>query len=366
MAFRMPKTTLWPGENWHVSTPARQGVRVEALAEMARRLEVDFPPFAGMIVIRNGYRIFDAQNSKAKVGFAARLVGGALRTVAALTHSPQATFQDRSNGLWNTRSVTPSVLSLLVGIALKKGWIEDLDTPALNYLPETRSMELAEEKRQVSLRHLLTMSSGLRALDPKNGSSGLLFKRNWVKTCLELPVIAAPGSRLVYNAANAHLLSAILERASGQSTAEIARRYLLSPLGIQQFAWEADPQGVTFGGGNLFLRLEDMARIGYLVLREGVWDGEELIPNWYMTESTTKHLSMDYGFAYGYLWYLHEATWLDQPVRVISASGFGGQRIFIFPDLDLVAATVALSDFNLDRGHLVNQAVSDYLIPAVS
>jgi CubicO group peptidase (beta-lactamase class C family) len=333
---------------------------------MAAHLEKVFPAFASLIVVRRGHIIYESDHEQAKTGPLSHFVEGVFKGAARLAGSPLAAFEDRIGDAWNMRAVTKSVISLLAGIAFKKGLLNSLEDRAFDYLPETRSMRLPKAKGEITLRHLLSMSSGLRPIDTGAAPLRLLLSRNWLRTCLRLPLRDRPGTRLRDSSAGTHLLSAILARVSGLQTADFAQRYLFDPLGISPAQWEADPQGVSFGSGNLFLTLPDMARIGYLVLNNGYWESDTILPDWYMQESLRKQQSIGMGAAYGFLWYLRDETWQDIKIQVISASGTGGQRIFIVPALDLVAAVVCRTNFAVDRSYLINQAFVDYLLPAVS
>ena len=361
-----PPSTLWPTLRWENAAPGQMGVSAETLREMSAHLQRELPEFAGMVVVRRGHIIFELENVQAATTPSSRFVAGMYAAAARLAGAPPATFEDRLGETWNLRTATSSVISLLAGIAFKKGLLKNLDDRALDYLPETLSMRLGKAKRDITLRHLLTMTSGLRPIGVGPGQMRLLLSRNWLRTCLRLPLKDAPGARLRENAANTHLLSAILARVSGLQTAEFARRYLFEPLGISPGKWAADPQGISMGSSNLFLSLADIARIGYLVLNNGYWESDTILPGWYLQECLRKQQSFGLGYAYGLLWYLRDETWQDVAIRVISAIGAGGQRLYIIPALELVAAVVCRTNFAVDRSYQVNQAFVDYLLPAVS
>ena len=140
-----PPSTLWPTLRWEYGAPGQHGVSAETLREMVAHLRRVFPPFAGLIVVRGGRIIFEAQNEQARTGLASHLVKGVFSSAARLAGAPPATFQDQLGPAWNLRGATRSVLSLLVGIALKKGLLDSLDDPAFDYLPETHAMKFSAE-----------------------------------------------------------------------------------------------------------------------------------------------------------------------------------------------------------------------------
>lgn len=174
--------------------------------------------------------------------------------------------------LHKVNSVTKSVLSLLVGIAVDEGRIGPLDAPISDYLPR-----VPEDKASIAVEHLLTMSPGFDW--PEMGAwhgypKAMVNSPDWVRFVLGREMTEAPGRRMVYNSGASQLLSAVLQRAVGMPTAAYARKRLFEPLGIDRFVWPSDPHGIGIGGFGLRLRGEDLVRIGRLVLRKGSWEGK--------------------------------------------------------------------------------------------
>jgi CubicO group peptidase (beta-lactamase class C family) len=176
-----------------------------------------------------------------------------------------------------------------------------------------------------------------------------------------------PGERFVYNSANSHLLSAVITETTGKSMLEYANERLFTPLGIPKVAWGAGPEGVTFGGSNLFLSSQELAKIGLLYLCQGMWKGQQLVSPAWISESLLPHQSYFPGWNYGYYWYLHDE--IDEPREkrwaTFSAAGSGGQKLLVVPHLDLILAVVAKTDFVGEKGIVLNRAVAKYLLPAV-
>lgn len=245
----------------------------------------------------------------------------------------------------NMKSASKSVLSALAGLAVENGVLE-LDQPIAELLPEAAGLD-DPGKQEITVRHLLTMTSGLESTSFGNYGSWVA-SRNWVRAALERPLQAEPGTRFSYSTGGTHLLSATLARAAGRSTHDFARRHLFDPLGIGPSAWARDRQGIHVGGNNLSLLPRDMLKFGQLYLNRGRWAGEQLLPWQWVDESTRPGLAGPRGRGriyggYGYLW------WLRGPRErgAYIASGFGGQYIYVSPAEDLV---VVITSTEVSKG----------------
>jgi len=243
--------------------------------------------------------------------------------------------------LHNLASVTKSVTSTLVGLAIDRGLIADVDAPMVDYLPpELRPGDPAKDA--ITLWHLLTMTSGLD-FDEDTEWERWLRTENQAAYILEKPLEAPPGTTYHYNTAASHLLSIVLTEAVGVSTRTFARSVLFDPLGITELRWETDRQGYDYGGHGLWLRTEDMAKLGVLFLDWGLWRGDRLLSTTWIGQATALQVNLEASFGpledigYGWLW------WLDGSLRwpVYLAWGWGGQLVFCVPALDLVVATNA-------------------------
>jgi CubicO group peptidase (beta-lactamase class C family) len=267
-------------------------------------------------------------------------------------------------------SVSKSFLSALIGIALREGYITDLDEKVMIYFPEYWELKIDDRFYDITLRHLLMMCAGIDR--ETNNYFHVYESDNWIRTTLRLPLLSNPGERMRYNTFQTHLLSAILTKATGMSTHEFAEEYLTGPiLGTIQY-WEQDPQGYYFGGNGMSMTPRDMTRLGLLYRNNGYSNRSEIVPQSWIDQSTTNYTGWsDYNWGalenynYGYLWWLGEIR--DHEVYL--AIGHGGQYIVVFPDLDLIVSTTAHSYVDWDTADLQEQAilefVADHILPAV-
>jgi CubicO group peptidase (beta-lactamase class C family) len=237
-------------------------------------------------------------------------------------------------------SVTKSVTSTLVGLAIERGHIRDVQQPVLGFFPERTTAELDARKRQQTLEHLLTMQSGwdcgvplgTPAINADRQLAEMRQRDDWAQFALDLPMTSKPGTRFLYCNANCHLLSALLTRVTGTNALAFARRELFEPLGIRDAAWPADPQGNNYGWGDLQLHPLDMARLGQLFLERGRWAGRQIIPEGWLRTAARAHVERTGGKDYyGYYW------WVSAELPgLFEAVGRGGQRITVWPAKELV------------------------------
>ena len=272
------------------------------------------------------------------------------------------------SGRSNIRSAAKSIVAILVGIALKDGLISSLDQTLGELLPKKLVNNFAPEKRNISLHHLLTMTSGLESMESGINALKFLSSPDWTRFMLRLKSVSRPGERFIYNSANPHLISAVISHLSGETLLAYAKRKLFEPLGIRNVAWGAGPESTTFGGGNLFLSAEELLRIGELCLARGRVNGKQLIPETWIDEMWKPYEEFLPGWKYGFYWYLHDEIDSSSGRRFItySAAGTGGQKLLLIPEIDLAMAVVATTDFLGERGIALNKVISTELIPAVN
>ena len=246
----------------------------------------------------------------------------------------------------NIKSASKSIISALVGIAVTEGRIDSLGQTIGELLPrETR--DLGASKRAITVRDLLSMRSGLEPTSFDNYGSWVTSS-NWVRNALMRPMVDSPGGRMLYSTGSTHLLSAILTRATGMSTYEYASKKLAAPLGVSLRPWQRDPQGIYFGGNEMYLTPREMLKFGELYLNKGMARSRQIIPpDWVDSSWVARTVSPFNGHRYGYGWWQRTANGRD----VNFAWGYGGQYIFVVPDLDAVIVMTSDSQSAREWGH---------------
>ena len=264
----------------------------------------------------------------------------------------------------NVKSVSKSVIAALVGIAIAQGHIDSLRQPIGELLrPETRDLDSA--KRAITVEDLLTMRAGL-ASTSFGDYGAFVSSRDWVRHVLTRPFETEPGGRMVYSTGSSHLLSAILTRATGTSTHRYAQRELARPLGIPLRPWTTDPQGIYFGGNEMRMTPREMLAFGRLYLHDGrAPDGRRILPEgWVDSSWVPRGYSPWSGHGYGYGWWIRTAR--GHPAYF--AWGYGGQFVFVVPDLRLVVVMTSDPDAATRNGqHLdaLHYLFAEGIVPAV-
>jgi CubicO group peptidase (beta-lactamase class C family) len=243
----------------------------------------------------------------------------------------------------NMKSVSKSVMSLALGIAVDRGLIRSVNEPIFNFFPELSDLR-SPEKDRILLVHVLTMSMGLKWVeataatgDDDNDEARMHMASDQCRYVLGLPVTAPAGQAFFYNTGALALVSAVIRKATGQPVDEFIRVNLFEPLGITHAEWERY-RGEADTGGGLHLRPRDMAKIGRLVLAGGRWNDRQIVSKAWIETSTASKLKAVDGLSYGYLWWLGRARPNGRELPWIGALGRGGQSIRIVPELDLVVA----------------------------
>lgn len=328
----------WPTTDWAVSTPEAQGVDSKALIGLYERIAQPGLEPDSVLIVRNGHVISEAAFAPYEPGF-----------------------------VHDLRSVTKSVLGTLVGIALEQGRIPALGQPVMPYFAEHGVPD--PRQRAMTVEHLLDMRAGIRwrewPYDVQSDVLRMAASPDWVRYILDQPVRDQPGADFHYSGAAPHLLSAMLRRATGQGASAFAAQHLFRPLGIVEAKWLSDPQGNSIGESGLSLKPRDLAKIGLLYLRDGVWEGKRLLPPWWVPRlfgaSKAHDIDQRRGLPprYGLLW------WVDAQVPMAVASGRHGQHLVILPRHDtilvLTAKTPDLGVQPLDISSLVTAS----LLPAL-
>ena len=316
-----PKT-YWPTQGWRTSTPEEQGLDSVKLAEMLQAIQKQNTQIDSLLVIRNGSVLLDAY------------------------------FYNPYDGTFphDLASVTKSVMTTLIGIAADQGKIQ-LDQSMVSFFPDRTIANLDALKEHVTVRHLAGMVNGFESgcmggdeatLDRMRSSS------DWVQSALDRKMVQEPGISFCYDSPGMHLLSAILQESTGMTALEFARQNLFEPLGIREVIWESDPQGYNHGWGDLHLKPRDAAKLGYLWLNNGVWEGKQIVSAAWVEDAVKPHSETGQD-DYGYGWWVSQDSYY--------AMGRGGQAIKVVPAWNAIVVTTG-SGFEYDE-------ISPYLIAAV-
>ena len=265
----------------------------------------------------------------------------------------------------NVKSVSKSLLSVLVGIAIREGRIRGLDQPISDFFPDYFARQGVDpRKRSITVGHLLSMQSGLESTS-FNEYGAWVSSGNWVNAALAQPMVDEPGGRMLYSTGSTHLLSAILTRATGTSTWAYANEKLAEPMGFRIRPWQRDPQGIFFGGNDMYLTPRQMLRFGQMYLDGGVYQGRRIVPEAWVRESVRPRTSSPWnGHGYGLGWWSKDAGGR----QVWFAWGYGGQYVFVVPELELVAVFISQSDGPRAPGHLpgIHRILDEYLVPGAA
>jgi CubicO group peptidase (beta-lactamase class C family) len=253
------------------------------------------------------------------------------------------------------------VISALVGIALDRELIPGLQTPVSSFFSDLMSADGDARKKAITIEDLLTMRSGLETTSNRNYGSWVASS-NWIRYALEQPIVRDPGARMIYSTGNTHLLSAILTQVSG-NTWKFADEALAEPLGFDLPRWPTDPQGIYFGGNDMELTPRQMLAFGNLYLNGGRFADKQVISEAWVRESLTPRTRSprDPRRLYGYCWWIRDLGGF----RTYYAWGYGGQFIFLVPELELVAVTTSSTAPGGDRrDHLggIYDLVEDHVI----
>lgn len=251
----------------------------------------------------------------------------------------------RAGQLANIKSVSKSVVSALVGIAVARGAIKSIDQPIADYFPEL-AKDPDRRKAAITIEDLLTMRSGLDSTSGRNYGAWVT-SRNWVRYVLARPVVAERGTRVEYSTGSSHLLSAILTKATGMSTWRFAEEHLAKPLGFALARWPQDPQGIFFGGNEMLMTPRQMVAFGELYRNAGRAGQQQLLPRAWIERTWVPRGRSRWGNdrEYGYGWWIRELAGRS----VFYAWGYGGQFVFVVPDVDLVVVTTSRSDVSRER-----------------
>jgi len=328
-----------PPDDWPSTPPEDQGIQSDGLADMMACIHKKQYQIDSITIVRNGTIVLDAYF-----------------------------WPYMKNQPHDIASCTKSITSALMGIAIDKGFISNIDRPVLDFFKDKTIANMDSRKQSMTIENLLTMASGLECRDTHlHQFEGLYEMKNsndWVQYVLDLPMSGPPGEKFEYCSGASLLLSAIIRTTAKMSTLDFAKKYLFTPLDIVDLEWKISPKGHHTGYGEMSLTPHDMAKIGWLYLNKGRWGNAQLIsPTWVET-STRGHFQADLFDHYGYQWWGDSAGWWFNSVEYYMAVGYEGQRIFIVPEKQLVAVFTGRLQ---GKGNFIpDKLLRSYILPAAS
>lgn len=344
LSFGQGGTTQFSNENseasWKINTSTSIPLDTALLANLLQKLTVERHEIDGFVLAKNDQILVESYFNG---------------------------FQDTA--IHDLRSVTKSILSLLIGIALDRGFIQNVNDPISKYLNQFGSIKhLDPLKNTITIKHLLTMSGGLDCNDWDKKSKGqedkVYRQKDWIQYTLDLPLIHLPGTVSAYCSMGTVLLAEIISQASGLSIDQFALTYLFNPLKIERAKWGyTSDREVIPSGKRLYMAPKDLLKIGLLVLNKGRWNGSQIVSEVWISESTTPKTKIT-GVNYSYLWWNIPLQASDTSGTAITATGNGGQYVMIFPDLDVVAVFTG-SAFNSEQDKLPFSIMQRVVLPAL-
>jgi CubicO group peptidase (beta-lactamase class C family) len=322
-------------DGWPVtSVNEEKPIDRDALCRMADRLAASSTANVHSVLVARGGKLVFERYFRGSDEIPGRIYGRRVENV---------TFD--VDTLHDMKSVSKSVASLVVGIAIDRGLIRSVNEPIFSFFPELSDLR-SPEKERIQLLHALTMSMGLKWVEATPANEGNndeeRMHRAWdpCRYVLGLAATAPAGQEFFYNTGALTLVSAIIRKATGRPLDEFARATLFEPLGITSVEW-IRVKGDTDAGGGLRLRPRDMAKIGQLILAGGRWNDRQIVSRGWTEASTTPKIEATGGLFYGYLWWLGRSLLNGREVHWAGALGRGGQSIRIVPELDLVVVVTA-------------------------
>jgi CubicO group peptidase (beta-lactamase class C family) len=314
-----------------------------------------------VVVVRNGRLVFE------------RYFEGEDR---ARGDRPVGVVSFKPDTLHDLRSVSKSIVGLLYGIALGAGKVPTPEAPLMPSFPEYADLAVDPGRSRWTLHHVLTMSMGtdwnesLPYTNPANSETAMDLAPDRYRYILSRPIVTEPGKRWVYNGGATALLGRLIAKGTGKSLHEYAREVLFDPLGIGPTDWYADKDGELIAASGIRMTPRDLARIGELTLRRGVWEGRSVVPAEWIARSTSPLVPIEEERRYGYQWYnldfsFETPTMPRSNQRLWNAAGNGGQRLTAFPGLGLVVVTTA-GNYNIKDNNLPPlRVITDVVMPSL-
>ena len=347
------RKTIWPGENWAISNPETMGMSSKVIQDLVKELEDGtYGSVDQFLFIKNGMVIADY---KFDVNYKAILEEdgdnhpeGAVAQGGGQYNYDDTNWHPYYNGtsLHSLQSVTKSVTSAALGVAVKKGHIESENVNIAQFFTDYEYDLSDSRKSSITLEDFLSMRSGIDwntsggYADGEHSTVLLEASDKWIQFVLDRPMDETPGTIWEYNDGVSVLLGKIVRQATGQRIDEWAKENLFNPIGINDFYWKITPDGEADTEGGLYLSTHDLARIGYLFLKEGEWEGKQILSKEWVKKSVTPIVpdvrpnndTVDPG--YGYQWWI--PSFGEGKPTIYAGNGYGGQFVMVAPEYDIV------------------------------
>lgn len=351
---------IWPTKEWTTSTPASEGMINDSLLAFEKDITSGkYGLVDGMVIIRNGKLVYQ---KSWKYDYD-KIYGDEAKKSSALNQLDPGSPYNYYNPWWHPfykrgelhslQSVSKTITSIIIGIAVARKEFPDLSKTVLSFFDETKVKNIDDRKRKMTIQHLLTMTAGfdwnegtLSYTDPANDCGIMEASFDWVQYAIDEPMAHEPGQTFAYNSGATQILSYIFRKATGKDIEEYAAQNLFAPLGIKDFFWKRTPTGLADTEGGLYLKPSDLAKVFYLWQQNGNWDGKQLVTPEWVKASVAPFISLGSGTKYGYKWWLHQyGNGNDQ--WAWCGSGFGGQFPVIIPEYNIVAV---FTGWNISQG----------------
>ncbi len=362
---------FFPTKGWKTSTPENQGMDGSVFAELDEKIKAgDYGYTDDVLIIRNGCIVFEKSysNDYEKI-MADKDKSDHIYNYELPKYHP---FY-KGTKLHSLQSVTKSVTSVLIGIAFKQGKITDVNKKIVDYFDDYNIKNNDKLKKSITLEDVLTMRVGnkwnewVSLEDPNNSCTLLEASEDWVNFVINLPMAVKPGTQFVYNSGGSVLLSAIIKKTTGMYIDEYAGKFLFKPLGISDYYWKKTPTKLPDTEGGLYLESRSLAKIGYLYLNEGNWDGKQILSKDYVKTSTSPHVKEAIirananVLAYGYQWWLTPNKQTNS--FIYTCLGYGDNYLFVVPELNIIAV---FNGWNVvGRKRIPVGVIYDYVLNAV-
>ncbi len=323
LGWRVPE--YWPTEDWQTSPPEEQGMDSSHFEAMEEYL-IDYAleeALRASLIIHNGYIVYEKYAN-----------------------------DDNEMTQYNLRDGAKTITSCIVGAAIREGHISSVNDYVLDYFHDWAIDNSDVNKENMRIEHLLTMTSGLNT---EIGNLGF-GAPSWVSAFLDTPMAYEPGTVWDFFGGCTHILSAIINKTTNMSMLDFATAFLFDLIGMGEVEWQSDPEGYTDGASNVYMSARDVAKLAFLYLNGGEWEGQQILPAEYVEASTETYIEAEHGYEFGYQW------WIIPEFRGYSIFGAARNRVFVIPEQNLIAVfCCGAFGGSVDYMHLMET----YILPAI-